>query len=136
MRGIAVIASVAWQERDTPAADIRDGNRIGGFAVRRLDAVLLRRVEQAVEAGPADDTDVRYHTHGQTLTGSLVASYGASHGLDRSYGDHRLCRSEESRRVLERGTRVRAGRGPGWLPDLAAGRRIARWTDRESAGGP
>src|SRR6185369_3285626 len=58
VRGITVVAPMAGQERDTPAADIGDGDRIRRVAVRRLDGVLFRSVEQAVEAGAPDDADV------------------------------------------------------------------------------
>src|SRR6185369_3890584 len=64
VRGITVVAPVAGQERDAPAADLGDGDPIRGIAVRRGDVVLFRPVEQAVEAGAPDDADVRQHTHG------------------------------------------------------------------------
>jgi hypothetical protein len=53
-----VLASVARQERDAPAAEVADRHGRGRLPVRRVDLDLLDVVEERVEAGAAEDADL------------------------------------------------------------------------------
>lgn len=52
-------AAVSRDERDPAALDLTDVQRGGRGAVRRVDLDLLDVVEEGVEAGAAEDADVR-----------------------------------------------------------------------------
>jgi hypothetical protein len=61
--------------------------------------MLFSVVEQRIEPGSADYSDIGQHCHAQTLTARLDASYGARHGVDRDLGDGRLRWPGRCRRV-------------------------------------
>jgi hypothetical protein len=56
-----VVAAVARQKRDTPTGHRRHRDRIRRRAIGCVDDVLLRIVEQGIQAGAADDRHIRAH---------------------------------------------------------------------------
>ena len=58
-----VVASVPREKRHRPARDVGDDERRAGRAVGRVDQEVVAAVEQRVEAGAADDGDVRGALH-------------------------------------------------------------------------
>ena len=58
VRRVLVVRAVPRQERDRATRDGADRDRRRRVAVRRLHGVLLRVVEEGVEAGAADHGDL------------------------------------------------------------------------------
>ena len=54
-----VAPAMTWQERDVPAGDLREEDRVRWRAIGRVDLDLAHVVEERVEARTSDDPDLR-----------------------------------------------------------------------------
>ena len=67
VRRVPVVPAVPGHERHRPAGHLTDHDGIAGLPVGGVHLDLVGRLEELVEAGPADDTDLRARVHADRL---------------------------------------------------------------------
>ena len=120
-----VVAPMPGQESDPAPGNLGHRDAVRGGPVGSFDDMLLRPVEERIQARAADDADIRQYCHAQTLTVRRDASYGASHDDRAPRAPPRRVRGARSYALAQAGLRaVEMQPDPGMAsePEVTKGR--------------